>query len=172
MCPPKQLDGCTLLYVEDDDATAYLFQSALSEIGLSPQVFRVTDGEHAMAFLLKQGAYTTAPRPDLVLLDLNMPRKSGFDVLAETKGNPRLRDITVIVFSTSTMPYDREKSLELGADDYLRRDGDFESFVRAAEWVCRRLTAEQGRAYEQFCCSTSLLPVRLLNAPSPNCAQS
>lgn len=81
-------------------------------------MFRVTDGEQAMAFLLQQGAYATAPRPDLVLLDLNMPRKSGFDVLAETKRNPRLRDINVVVFSTSTLPYDREKSLELGADDY------------------------------------------------------
>ena len=142
--PAKQIHECVLLYVEDDDATAYLFHSALRETDVSPpQVFRVTDGDHAMAFLLQQGVYTTAPRPDLVLLDLNMPRKSGFDVLAETKRNPRLRDIKVIVFSTSTLPYDREKSLELGADDYLQKDGNFESFVRVAESVCQRLTAEQ-----------------------------
>lgn len=96
-----------------------------------------------MAFLLQQGAYSTAPRPDLVLLDLNMPRKSGFDVLAETKRDPSLRDIKLVVFSTSTLPYDGEKSLELAADDYLRKDGDFESFVRAAESVCQRLTAER-----------------------------
>ena len=83
--PAKRIDECFLLYVEDDDATASLFQAALRETGVLPQFFRVTDGEHASHFLLRDKAFSDAPRPDLVLLDLNLPRKSGFDVLAEIK---------------------------------------------------------------------------------------
>ena len=71
-----------------------------------------------------------------------MPQKSGFDVLADMKSNPLLRDITVVVFSTSTLPYDREKSMELGADEYLTKDGEFESFVNVAKSVCQKMTVE------------------------------
>ena len=86
-------------------------------------IFRVTDGEQAMAFLLQDGPYSSAPRPNLVLLDLSLPGGSGFDVLSEMKSNLGLRDIKIVVFSTSTLPYDRERSLQLGADDYLYKDG-------------------------------------------------
>ena len=136
---PKDIHDCVLLYVEDDDATAYLFQTALRQTDV-PQFFRVANGEDATAFLLQNGPYSNAPRPDLLLLDLNLPRKSGFDVLAEMKSNPRLRDITVVVFSTSTFPYDRERSLALGAVDYLHKNGDFETFVNVAKSVCEKLT--------------------------------
>jgi len=138
--PEKNIHDCVLLYVEDDDASAYLFQLALRETD-APHFFRVTNGEDATAFLLQNGPYSNAPRPDLLLLDLNLPGKSGFDVLAEMKSNPRLRDITVVVFSTSTLPYDRERSLALGAVDYLHKNGDFETFVNIAKSVCQRLTA-------------------------------
>lgn len=137
----KQLSDCVLLYVEDDDATAYLFQVALQHTDLAPQLFRVTDGEQALAFLMGIGAYSNAPRPDLILLDLNLPRKSGFDVLAEVKSDPRLRDISVVVFSSSTLPYDREKSLVLGATGYLHKDGDLDGFIQAADSVCRMMSA-------------------------------
>jgi CheY-like chemotaxis protein len=60
-------------------------------------------------------------------------------VLAEIKGNPYLRDITVVVFSTSTLPYDRERSLELGADDYVRKGNSFDAFVKVAELIRQRL---------------------------------
>ncbi len=135
----KSVEECIVLYVEDDDAAAYLFQMAIQRTDIRPQVFRVTDGEQAVAFVMQSGAYRNAPRPDLILLDLNLPRKSGFDVLAEVKATPRLRDIPMVVFSTSTLPYDREKAFELGADDYLRKDGTLDSFVEAAESVCRML---------------------------------
>ena len=140
--PSKQLHECTLLYVEDDDVAAYLFHTALREAGLSPELFRVTNGEDAIAFLSQEGAYSSASRPDVVLLDLNLPRKSGFDVLAEMKNDPLLRDITVFVFSTSTLRFDRERSLQLGADDYFDKT-DFDSFIKVAESVCQRLTAER-----------------------------
>ena len=105
-----------------------------------PQFFRATDGEHATNFLLRHGAFSDAPRPDLVLLDLNLPRKSGLDVLAEIKSNPRLRDIVVVVFSTSAQLYDRERSLELGADEYVGKGDSFDSFVKVAESIRQRLT--------------------------------
>ena len=142
--PAKKLHESVLLHVEDDDAAAYLFQTALQQTDLR-QFFRVSNGEDAMAFLLQEGAYIFAPRPDLVVLDLNLPQKSGFDVLADMKGNPHLRDITVVVFSASTLPSDREKSMELGADEYIPKDAEFQSFVNVAKSVCQKITA--GRTF-------------------------
>ena len=138
----KKIHECVLLHVEDDDGAAYLFQTALRQTDLR-QFFRVSTGEDAMAFLLQEGGYIFAPRPDLVVLDLNLPQKSGFDVLGDMKSNPHLRDITVVVFSASTLPYDREKSMELGADEYLSKDGEFKSFVNVAKSVCQRITSER-----------------------------
>lgn len=138
----KNLVECVVLYVEDDDATAYLFQMALRRSDLAPQLFRVTNGEDASAFLFKTGVYSNAPKPDLVLLDLNLPRKSGFDVLAQIKDHASLRNVTVVVFSSSSLPYDRERSMLLGADDYLQKGSDFDAFVAAAETVCRMLTTD------------------------------
>ena len=140
----KKIHECVLLHVEDDDGVAYLFQTALRQTDLR-QYFHVSNGEEAMAFLLQQGAYSFAPRPDLVLLDLNLPQKSGFDVLADMKSNPHLRDITVVVFSTSTLASDREKSMELGADEYIPKDAEFQSFVNVAKSVCQKITA--GRTF-------------------------
>ena len=79
-----------------------------------------------------------------MLLDLNLPRKSGFDVLTEMESEPRLRDIKVVVFSSSTLPYDREQSLKLGADDYLWKGLDFDELVQSAKSVCQKLMANQG----------------------------
>jgi two-component system, chemotaxis family, response regulator Rcp1 len=130
---------CVVLYVEDDDSAAFLFQIALSELEKRPQLFRVTNGDQAMAFLSRTRPYRDAPRPNLVLLDLNLPGKSGFDVLAEMKTNPQLRDIPVFVFSGSTLPYDRERSSQIGADDYLPKGTEYETFVRAVQAVCEKL---------------------------------
>jgi two-component system, chemotaxis family, response regulator Rcp1 len=137
----RGVEECVLLYVEDDDATAFLFQMALRENGISPQFFRVTDGVEATAFLFRLDGYSDAPRPHLVLLDLNLPRKSGFDVLSEIKSDTRLRDLTVIVFSSSMLPHDRARSMELGANDYLHKNGDFHTFVKLAKLICEKMTA-------------------------------
>jgi CheY-like chemotaxis protein len=134
------LRDCVILYVEDDDATAYLFQLALNESGRYPNVFRVTDGEQALSFLHRTGSYEEAPRPDLVLLDLNLPKKSGFDVLFEIRRSETLRGLLVVVFSSSTLPYDREKAINLGTDKYLTKQGDLESFTAAVRSLCEMLT--------------------------------
>jgi CheY-like chemotaxis protein len=102
----------------------------------------VSDGDHAMDFLLQSGHYADCPKPDLVLLDLNLPRRNGFQVLAEIKRNPLLRDIRVVVLSTSTCPHDRERATLLGAIDYLTKEAAFDAFISAAQSVCKKLSAE------------------------------
>lgn len=130
-----------LLHVEDDDATAYLFLFALQRTDSSPRLFRVKDGAQALAFLFRQEPYTDAPTPDLVVLDLNLPRKSGFEVLAEMKNDPLLQDIPVVICSTSLLPDDRARSIKLGAENYLPKGIDFDAFVNIANWVCGRIAA-------------------------------
>jgi two-component system response regulator len=136
---PKPMEECDVLYVEDDDATAYLFQRALEQAHVYPRLFRVTDGDQATTFLSRTGAYESAPRPDLVLLDLSLPRKSGFDVLAEIRQIPELADLPVVVFSTSIHSHDRERAMVLGADRYFSKQNEFDSFVQVAESVCQML---------------------------------
>jgi len=138
----KKTEECILLYVEDDDATAFLFQTALQEEGIGVKLFRLTDGDQASAFLCQTGAYEYAPVPDLVVLDINLPRKSGLDVLAEIRSTRHLRDVPVVVFSTSTLSYDREKAGQLGADKYFTKESDLDAFIKAVRSICEMLPTE------------------------------
>ena len=133
----KKIEQCVLLYVEDDDAAAYLFQTALEDAGLNPRVYRVTDGDQATTFLLQGGAYESAPRPDLVLLDLNLPRKSGLDVLAEVRHKAEFRELPVIVFTASV--YDRGRAMELGATAYISKPIGYDELVGVAKRICAML---------------------------------
>ena len=137
----RPLLECLLLHVEDDDTSAFLFQKALLERIPFPKLFRVSDGEQAWEFLSQTGVYGSVPRPDLVLLDLNLPKRHGFEVLASMKCDPNLLTIPVVVFSTFLSPQDREKALHLGAVSYLYKDGSFDGFVNAADLVCRMIAA-------------------------------
>ena len=111
-CAELKNVSCSTSY----DATAYLFQRALEHSGIPPQLFRVTDGEEVIAFLLLRGSYAGAPRPDLVVLDLKLPKNSGYEVLKEIKSNPQLADISVVVFSSSVLDEDRRRAMDLGAE--------------------------------------------------------
>lgn len=135
----KPVEECILLYVEDEDATAFLFQTALEEEHINVKLFRVTDGEQATAFLFRTGVYESAPVPDLVVLDVNLPRKSGLDVLADIRTNPLTRDLPVVVFSTSSRPYDRERALQLGADKYFTKEVELEAFITSVRSICELL---------------------------------
>src|SRR3954451_10647751 len=88
-----------VLHVEDSDTDAYLFRLALQEAGIAAVVYRVSDGEQAMLFLHKLGAFTHAPTPDLVFLDINMPRMNGWEVLAALPANEQIRSIPVVVLT-------------------------------------------------------------------------
>lgn len=122
-----------LLYVEDEDAAAFLLESALQEAGIAVQLYRVSDGEQALSFLNGRVPYNTAPKPDLIVLDLNLPRKNGLEVLAELQQQERLRAIPVVVFTSSSLATDRKASFALGARGYITKPASFDGFVEAVK---------------------------------------
>lgn len=108
-----------VLIVEDDEADAYLARAAFADNEMAVDLHHVLDGLEALAYLRRQGSYQQAPRPRLILLDLNMPRMDGWSLLQELKADPELDDIPVVIFSTSDAPEDMTRSRELGATDYI-----------------------------------------------------
>ncbi len=128
-----------MLYVEDEDAAVFLLETALKEMKMDVELYRVSNGEEALAFLNRTGSYRNAPRPDLVLLDLNLPRKGGLEVLSEIQGHDGLRDLRVIVFTSSSLATDRKKSLALGAQEYITKPSSFDGFLAAIRTVCEYL---------------------------------
>jgi two-component system, chemotaxis family, response regulator Rcp1 len=130
-----------MLYVEDEDAAVFLLETALKEMKIDVELYRVSNGEDALAFLNRSGAYRAAPRPELVLLDLNLPRKGGLEVLSEIQGNDALRGLSVVVFTSSSLATDRKKSLALGAQEYITKPSSFDGFLTAIKAVCAYLPA-------------------------------
>jgi CheY-like chemotaxis protein len=139
----RTMDERVLLYVEDEDAAVFLLETALKEAHIPVHLYRVTDGEQALAFLRKLGQYADAPRPDLILLDLNLPRKGGLEVLAEMQGNEDLRSLSVVVFTSSSLPSDRRKSMALGAQNYITKPSSFDGFVDAIKNACSFMNGHQ-----------------------------
>jgi DNA-binding response OmpR family regulator len=130
-----------LLYVEDEDAAFLLFETALKASKIDVELYRASDGEQALRFLQETGKPGKRPRPDLVVLDLNLPRKNGLDVLSEMKSKEDLQDITVVVFTSSSLSIDKRRSLALGAQDYITKPFTFDSFVEAVKMACSYLPA-------------------------------
>ena len=128
-----------LLYVEDEDAAVFLLETALKEACIHVQLHRVSDGEQALAFLNCSGSYAKSPRPGVILLDLNLPRKNGLEVLAEVQASDSLRRIPVIVFTSSSLPADRSRSLALGAQEYITKPSTFDGFIEAVKTACSYL---------------------------------
>ena len=133
-----------VLHVEDDDSTAYLFRYALERSGIDMHVFRATDGEQGLSFLLRRGAYRDAPRPDLVILDINVPKVSGFEVLDIIRSRQELKDLPVVVFSSSMETEDWKRALSLGARAYFTKSGDWMAFLATVKSICD-LVPEHGR---------------------------
>jgi CheY-like chemotaxis protein len=122
-------DLIEVLLVEDDPGDVVLIQEAFADNKVGNRLSVVGDGVEAMAFLRRQGDYADAPRPDLVLLDLNLPRKNGREVLAEIKNDPELSIIPVIVLTTSEAEEDIVRSYSLHANAYITKPVDFERFA-------------------------------------------
>jgi two-component system, chemotaxis family, response regulator Rcp1 len=118
-----------ILLVEDNPADVRLTQEALRESKLSNRLHAVGDGEQALRFLRREGEHAESPRPDLVLLDLNLPRLSGREVLAQVKADPDLRRIPVVVLTTSEAEEDIVRSYDLHANAYVRKPVDFHQFT-------------------------------------------
>jgi two-component system, chemotaxis family, response regulator Rcp1 len=122
-----------LLLIDDNPADTDLMAEILSKCKKKFHVNVVSDGAQAMSFLRRQGNYAEAPTPDLLVLDLNLPRKDGRRVLAELKSDPKLSKIPVVVFTTSEADSDVMRSYELGANCYLRKPGNLVDFVEAVQ---------------------------------------
>ncbi|GAA4522641.1 MULTISPECIES: response regulator [Nonomuraea] len=124
-----------VLLVEDDQGDVLITREAFDLGKLRNRLHVVGDGEQAMAFLRQEGAHAGAPRPDLVLLDLNLPRKSGLEVLREVKADPVLRTIPVVVLTTSKAEEDVVRSYRLHANAYVAKPVDFGQFIRVVRQI-------------------------------------
>lgn len=143
-----ELKPIDILLVEDSPTDILITQEAFEQARLLNQLHVVEDGVTALAFLRRLEPYTEAPQPDLILLDLNLPKKSGREVLAELKGDPVLKFIPVVVLTTSQAEEDVLKSYDLHANCYVTKPVDFTRFVEVV------------RSIEHFWFNVVTLPLR------------
>jgi len=118
-----------VLLVEDDPGDVLMTKEAFEHYKLRNVLHVVTDGEQALQFLRRTGGYADAPRPGLILLDLNLPRLDGLEVLAELKADPALKVIPVVILTTSQAEEDILRSYSLHANAYVSKPVDFERFM-------------------------------------------
>ncbi len=118
-----------LLLVEDNPGDIRLTEEALKDGPVKVNLSVAKDGVEAVDFLMRRGEFKDAPRPDLILLDLNLPRKNGREVLLEIKANPSLRQIPVVVMTTSRSEQDIERAYELNANCYITKPIELEDFL-------------------------------------------
>jgi chemotaxis family two-component system response regulator Rcp1 len=124
-----------VLLVEDNPGDARLTREAFNDAKVHLQMHVVVDGVDAMEFLYRRGSYAESPRPDLVLLDLNLPRKNGRDVLAEIKSDTTLKTIPVVILTTSASDVDIESSYLLHANCYITKPVDLEGFLKVVRSI-------------------------------------
>jgi two-component system, chemotaxis family, response regulator Rcp1 len=131
----SELKPIEILLVEDSPADVLIAREALGEAKLLNTIHVAEDGVEAMDFLCKRGKFASAPRPDLILLDLNLPRKSGREVLEEIKADKSLKSIPVVVLTTSSAEEDILRSYDLHANCYVVKPVEFDSFVKAVQSI-------------------------------------
>jgi CheY-like chemotaxis protein len=124
-----------ILLVEDSPADILLTREAFEENRIINAIHVAEDGIQAMDFLYKRGEFASAPRPDLILLDLNLPRKNGREVLAEIKANPDLRKIPIVVLTTSSADEDILRAYDLNANCYVVKPVGFDNFMQAIQSI-------------------------------------
>jgi two-component system response regulator len=124
-----------ILLVEDDPGDVLMTKEALADAKMANELHVVSNGAEALAFLFREGEYADAPRPGLILLDLNLPRVDGREVLAKIKAEEELRRIPVVVLTTSEAEEDILRSYDLHANAYVTKPVDFEAFVKVVRQV-------------------------------------
>jgi CheY-like chemotaxis protein len=135
MSDPSPSQPIEVLLVEDDPGDVLMTQEAFVDYKIANRLTVVTNGEDAIAYLRKQGRFRDVPTPDLVLLDLNLPRRDGREVLRDIKQDPDLRRVPVVVLTTSDAEEDVLASYNLHANAYVRKPVDFEQFVAAVRAI-------------------------------------
>lgn len=124
-----------ILLVEDNPGDVRLTREALRDARMRNTIHIAADGVEAIAFLRKQGKFADAPRPDLILLDLNLPRKSGREVLQEIKEDEQLKHIPVVILTTSQAEHDILESYRLRANAYVTKPVDLEQFLKVVQSI-------------------------------------
>jgi CheY-like chemotaxis protein len=132
LAPPTPAE---ILLVEDDPGDVVITREALALSQIDNRLHHVSDGDEALAFLRQEGVHHGAVRPDLILLDLNLPRVDGREVLATIKASPDLRRIPVVVLTTSSAEEDIARSYDLHANAYVTKPVDFDEFVSAVRQI-------------------------------------
>ena len=132
---PTDLTLVDVLLVEDDEGDVLMTREAFDFYKIRNTLHVVTDGEQALQFLHRTGPYADAPRPGLILLDVNLPRLSGLEVLAELKQDPELLAIPVVMLTTSQAEEDILRSYKLHANAYVSKPVDFEGFTSAIRQI-------------------------------------
>ena len=118
-----------ILIIENDPAAARLTKEAFREAGINEGVRSVPDGDQALALLRREAEFADAPLPDIIFLDLHLPKKSGLEVLAELKSSPRLKATPVVVISGSDNPREIREAYELHANCYIRKPDNLHQFL-------------------------------------------
>lgn len=126
-----------ILVVDDNEDDVLLLQESLRDLPAVNLVHSARDGEEAMAYLRREGPYAAAPRPSLVLLDINMPKMNGFEVLNKMKDDPQLRAIPVVMLTTSNRDADIETAYSCGACSFVTKPVSFDRLrLMAGHFVC------------------------------------
>jgi CheY-like chemotaxis protein len=133
--PNGDLLPVEILLVEDDPGDTLMIKEALEHNKVRNRLSCVTDGVQALAFMRREGEYADAPRPDMILLDLNLPRKDGREVLAELKEDEDLRTIPVVVLTTSKAEEDILRTYQLHANAYVTKPVDFARFIEVVRQI-------------------------------------
>ncbi len=131
----QTLNSIEILLIEDSPSDATLTMQSLQQSKITNTLHWVETGEAAMDFLYQQGDYANAPRPDLILLDLNLPGMDGREILAEVKADPNLRRIPVVVLTTSSDEADVLRSYDLHANCYVTKPFDVQQFIQVIQLI-------------------------------------
>ena len=132
---PADMHPIKILLVEDNPGDVDLTKEALERAKVANRLQVVEDGAEALDYLFRRGTYADAGRPDIILLDLNLPKKDGREVLAEIKADPELADIPVVVLTTSQADEDILRAYRLHANCYITKPVDFHQFLRVVETI-------------------------------------
>jgi CheY-like chemotaxis protein len=124
-----------VLLVEDDAGDVLMTREAFEHYKIRNTLHVVTDGEQALQFVRREGDFAGAPRPGLIMLDLNLPRRDGLEVLSEIKADPELRLIPVVILTTSQAEEDIVRSYALHANAYVTKPVDFERFIEVIRQI-------------------------------------
>jgi two-component system, chemotaxis family, response regulator Rcp1 len=123
------------LMIEDNPGDVLLVKMGLKKIGLLLDLCIAEDGDKAIKILRKEGEFSSTPLPEMILLDLNLPKRDGIEVLSEIRNNPVLQDIPVIVFSSSGSPRDKERCGSLRVDRFITKPGKLTDYINAIEEI-------------------------------------